>query len=96
MSHEEYRFTLDDEHAIAVRISEVLSLWRGQSPATWKPAADHLETLYRSGCNAIGCSDADLRQVEREWVRSQVAYASGLSTADLRADASRTFEEASS
>lgn len=70
-AHDEYRLTGADEARVLASIAEAIDGWRAHG---WrgKGDANTPEILYRIAVNSIGCSDADLRDSERAWVRAEI------------------------
>jgi hypothetical protein len=69
-----YRFTADDEREIREAIRAQRIEWRAAGrPLGRKLDAEEREGLVRIGAWAIGCSIYDLRDVEVEWIRAEVA-----------------------
>lgn len=78
----EFRLTAEDEERVRSRQAEAVETWRREGPS-WTPGSVDLEALYRLGCHSIGCSDADLREVERDWIRARAREAAGLEASGL-------------
>lgn len=66
MTATEYRFTPVDEAAIRRRIAEVAARWDPLGPR---------DVLRPVAAGAIGCTPADLRPVEVEWIDREIALA---------------------
>lgn len=65
-----YRLTQDDEHAVRFAIRRTIANWH---PIPLRLKVEHVETLKRLAAHAIGCSLADLRDVELAWIDSEIA-----------------------
>lgn len=76
-AHDADRLTDEDRRRITDAMDKLVSLWR-INPSGYTPRWSDLTTVELVGVHAIGCSAADLRPVESEWVRSAGVAALGL------------------
>lgn len=89
MSIHDNRLTKEDEEAILARIAETVAHWQSLSTSGRIDVGPAREALRRVAFHAIGCSEADLRDVEIAWIDEQVARALPLPEADIRTEAER-------
>lgn len=73
----ENRLTDQDRKAIAERVATTVSDWRSHG-SQWTPSASDVTTLERIAHHAIGCTEADLREVELEEIRRAIVEQLGL------------------
>lgn len=73
LRHQGYRLTEADEARVRAAVEDYYRRWLGNRPAYVTPVpGDQIEAMRRVGWSSIGCSEADLRDVELAWISNVV------------------------